>query len=189
MDSPTHCGIVLLSIAQNWGWRVMSDVGFVLIAGDRNPINVTELLAEDRNWDFKRHSEDEIVLVLEGQWKIYSASLYWSEHYGILSIECSFEVELSDDSSLEFLKTLNLANIRSWLGSFTYEENPGTVVYSYRLALEDEVELSFGQVERILDTIVADCDRFYPSLDLARLGRLPAADSLAAAIVETRGVA
>ena len=167
----------------------MSDVGFVLIAGDRNPINVTELLAEDRNWDFKRHSEDEIVLVLEGQWKIYSASLYWSDHYGILSIECSFEVELSEDSSHEFLKTLNLANMRSWLGSFTYEENPGTVVYSYRLALEDGVELSFGQVERILDTIVADCDRFYPSLDLARLGRLPAADSLAAAIVETRGVA
>ncbi|MCE2522871.1 MAG: YbjN domain-containing protein [Rhodobacteraceae bacterium] len=167
----------------------MSDAGFVLNSGIRNPIAVAELLAEDRNWDFKRQSEDEIVVTLEGQWKIYTASLCWSEPYGILSIECSFGIELSGADSHEFLKTLNMANMRSWLGSFTYEENPETVVYSYRLALEDEVDVSSRQVECILDTIVADCDRFYPSLDLARLGRLPAAESLAAAIIETRGVA
>ncbi len=156
-------------------------------SGDRNPVTVAEFLAVDRNWQFKRWSDDEIVLALEGQWKVYSASLFWSEPCGIFLIECSFEIDLAEGSAPEFLKTLNLANSRSWLGAFAYRDDQDSVVYSYRLALEEETEVSYRQVERVLDTIVADCDRFYPSLDLARLGMLCAEDSLDAAIVDTLG--
>ncbi len=172
-----------------WGDPAVSRNAHVSAEIASNPISVAELLAENRNWNFRRDSEDEIDVALEGQWKVYSASLQWSGCYGILAIDCSFEFKLDTEEKPEFMKVLNLVNMRSWLGSFTHEEELNSVVYGYRLALEEPADISFDQFGRIMDTVVAECDRFYPSLDLVRLGMMTAADSLEATIIDTSGTA
>ena len=167
----------------------MSEFGIVFVSDETNPISAAAVLAANRNWDFKQQSEDELSIALEGQWKIYSTSLCWSDSFGILSVECSYEVQIEPDCISEFLTVLNLANMRTSLGSFAYEEDLESVVYSYRLAVWNGAEMPYDHVERILDAVVEDCDRFYPSLDMVVHGVAAADDSILAAIVETRGSA
>ncbi len=167
----------------------MSGFRLDLVDDGENPISLVESLAEYRNWSFERHTDDTIRLSVEGSWKNYLAELEWSRDPGILVIVCSYEITLVNSRMDEFFRVMNLANRRSWLGAFCYDDGGGTVDYCYRLKPGADSVLTVEEVAELLDTIAADCDRFYPSFNLVRLGRKTAGEAIRSSIVETHGTA
>ncbi len=167
----------------------MSDFRLDMVVDGQNPITLVESLAEYRNWNFERHTDNTIRLSVEGSWKNYSAELEWSRDPGILVIVCSYELTLAKSRMNEFLRVMNMANQRSWLGAFCHDDGAGAVSYHYRLKPGADSALTVGEVAELLDTIAADCDRFYPAFNLVRLGRKTAGEAVMSSIVETHGTA
>ena len=44
-----------------------------------HPIDIVEDLAEHHEWEFDRIEENQIAMVVQGQWRTYSITLAWSD--------------------------------------------------------------------------------------------------------------
>ena len=49
-----------------------------------HPIDIVEAVAAHHEWDFDRLADDQIAMVVEGQWRSYSLTLAWSPREEVL---------------------------------------------------------------------------------------------------------
>ena len=62
-----------------------------------DPIDIVEHLAEYHDWEFDRVAEDQIAMMVQGQWRNYSLTLAWSPRDETLRLICTFEMEPPED--------------------------------------------------------------------------------------------
>ena len=55
-----------------------------------NPIDVVERLASTHDWSFSRASDDEVTILVSGQWSDYQVSFTWMPDVEALHVACSF---------------------------------------------------------------------------------------------------
>ena len=60
-----------------------------------HPIDIVEDLAEHHEWEFDRIEENQIAMVVQGQWRTYSITLAWSDFDETLRLICSFEISIT----------------------------------------------------------------------------------------------
>src|SRR5690554_1343142 len=76
---------------------------------DIHPIDIVETVAVHHEWDFDRLAEDQIAMVVEGQWRSYSLTLAWSPAEEVLRLICTFDMDPPADRLALIYETLNLA--------------------------------------------------------------------------------
>lgn len=144
----------------------MSAAELYLSNDDTNPIDMVETLATHRDWDFDRLDEDQIAMVVEGQWRHYSLSLALAPGGDVLRLVCSFEMDPPEGAIAALYETISRANDMVWSGSFSYWEEQRLMVWRYGLLISDEQPAGIDQVDRMLRSAIAAAERFYPAFQL-----------------------
>lgn len=156
---------------------------------DVHPIDMVETLAEQSRWDFDRLGEDQIAMAIEGAWRTYSLSLAWSGYDDMLRLVCSFELNPPEERRDEILRLIHMANDRIWSGSFVHWSEQGMLAFRYGLTLAGGATATPEQIESMVLSAVALCERFYPAFQLVGWGDEDAATALRVAIEEHYGTA
>jgi hypothetical protein len=154
---------------------------------DLHPIDVVEHLAEHRDWEFDRVTDDQIAMAVTGQWRTYAITLAWSGHDEMLRLICTFEMEPPEDRLPALYETLNATNDMCWAGAFTYWHDQRLMVWRHGLMLAGGQPVAAEQVDRLIRTAVSASERFYPAFQLVAWGDRSPADALQVAIAEAYG--
>ncbi len=154
---------------------------------DAHPIDVVETIAEFRDWDFDRVAEDQIAMAVEGQWRTYSITLAWSPFDETLRMIVTFEMEPPEHKLPNIYEALNRINDQCWAGAFTYWNDQRLMVYRYGLVMGGGQFVAPEQIERLIATAVASCEKFYPALQLVSWGERNVEEAMQVAMAEAYG--
>ncbi|KJZ20931.1 YbjN domain-containing protein [Loktanella sp. S4079] len=153
-----------------------------LEAEELHPIDLVEQLAEHHEWEFDRIHDDQIAMVVEGQWRSYSITLAWSAYDETLRLICTYEMEPPKDRLPAIFEVLNTINDRCWAGSFTWWEEQKLMVYRYGLMLAGEQVAGSDQVDTMIRAAVTACEQYYPAVQLVTWADKTAAEAVQIAI-------
>lgn len=152
-----------------------------------HPIDIVEHLASDHDWDFDRIGDDQIAMAVEGQWRTYSLTLAWSGYEETLRLVCSFEMEPPQDKLPQVYELLNEVNDQCWAGGFTFWAEHKLMLFRYGLVLAGGQVASAEQIDTLINAAVANCERYYPAIQLAVWGGQPPREAIQVAIAEAYG--
>lgn len=154
---------------------------------DIHPIDIVETVAAHHEWDFDRLADDQIAMVVEGQWRSYSITLAWSPCEEVLRLICTFDMDPPAERLPELYETLNLANDQVWDGNFTFWNEQKLMVWRYGLVLAGDCIAAPEQIDQMIRNALAGCERFYPSFQLAAWGNTSPGEALDIAMSEAYG--
>ncbi len=152
-----------------------------------HPIDLVQSLAQTRDWVFERQNDDQIALVVEGLWQQYAISLVWSDRSETLRLVASFEFAPPAAKLAALYETLNMANDSCWSGAFSYWADQKTMAYIYGLNLSGGAIASSQQVDNMMRTAVAACEKLYPAFQLVSWGDDTPKQAMLAAINDAYG--
>lgn len=158
------------------------------IHGDEiHPIDIVETVATHREWDFDRLADDQIAMMVEGQWRSYSVTLAWSAREEVLRLICTFDMDPPAERMGPLYETLNLANDQVWDGGFTFWGPQRLMVWRYGLVLAGEAMAGPEQIDHMIHGAIENCERFYPSFQMACWGDATPGAAVALALGEVYG--
>ena len=157
------------------------------ITTEIHPIDIVETLAEMNEWEFDRVGDDQIAMAVEGQWRTYSITLAWSAYDDTLRLICSYEMEPPEETDDAIHELLNRINDTCWHGAFTWWGAQKLMVWRYGLVLAPGQAASPEQIDRLINSAVATCERYYPAFQLTTWGNHSPADAMQVAIGRTYG--
>ena len=137
---------------------------------DLHPIDIVQTLATRHEWDFDRVADDQISMVVEGQWRTYSITLAWSGYDETLRLICTFEKDPPEEKLPALYDTLNRANDLVWAGAFTFWREQRLMVWRYGLVLTGGQIAGPEQIDRLISDAVSSAERFYPAFQLVCWG-------------------
>ena len=137
---------------------------------DLHPIDIVQTLATRHEWDFDRVADDQISMVVEGQWRTYSITLAWSGYDETLRLICTFEMDPPEEKLPALYDTLNRANDLVWAGAFTGWREQRLMVWRYGLVLTGGQIAGPEQIDRLISDAVSSAERFYPAFQLVCWG-------------------
>jgi hypothetical protein len=137
-----------------------------LEADDAHPIDLVEHIAEHHKWEFDRVHDDQIAMLVRGQWRNYSITLAWSACDETLRLICTYEMEPPVDRLPALYETLNTINDRCWAGAFTWWDEQKLMVYRYGLMLAGDQVAGPDQIDTMISAAVNACEQYYPAIQL-----------------------
>lgn len=152
-----------------------------------NPLEVVERMASTNDWSFERAGEDEITILVRGQWTDYQVSFTWMDDIEALHLACAFEIKVPERRRAEVQHLTALVNEQMWIGHFDFWSQDGLVMYRHALLLAGGVEASGRQCEALLSAALEACERHYPAFQFVVWAGKPARAALDAAMFETAG--
>lgn len=165
----------------------MTDSAHFIPSDDIHPIDIVETVASHYEWDFDRLADDQIAMVVEGQWRSYSVTLAWSAGEEMLRLICTFEMEPPGERLPMLYEAINLSNDQVWDGSFTFWPAQKLMVWRYGLVLAGEAVASAEQIDQMIGAAISACEKFYPSFQLVCWSNTTAPAALDIAISEAYG--
>ena len=160
--------------------------GFIL-SDDIHPIDIVESVAAHHDWEFDRLADDQIAMVVEGQWRSYSLTLAWSAREEVLRLVCTFDMDPPADRLPALYHVLNLANDQVWDGGFTFWAAQKLMVWRYGLVLSGEAIAAPSQINQMIRNAIENCERFYPCFQLACWGDASPEAAMDIALAEAYG--
>jgi hypothetical protein len=154
---------------------------------DIHPIYMVEDLAEQHAWEFERITEDQIAMVVEGQWRTYSITLAWSRCDNTLRMICTFAMQPPKEKLLQLYEMLNVVNNQCWTGSFNYWSENELMTYRYSLLLTGTLGACPEQIDSMIETAVLSMERYYPAFQLVVWGDKTPDEAMQIAISEAYG--
>jgi len=133
---------------------------------DFHPIDLVEQIAEQHQWDFDRVTDDQIAMLIEGQWRSYSITLAWSNFDETLRLICTYSMDPPEKSEPNLFELLNSINDRCWSGAFTWWKEQGLMVYRYGLIQTGQEFVESEQVDTMINAAVTTCEQYYPAIQL-----------------------
>src|ERR1700675_4188595 len=103
--------------------------------GSSNPVDVVEQLATPHEWSFAPASEDEVTLLVAGQWSDYQVSFTWMPDIEALHLACAFELKVPERRRAEVIELSALINEQLWVGHFDVWINDGIIMFRHALVL------------------------------------------------------
>ena len=154
-----------------------------------NPLEVVEDIATSNDWSFERAAQDEITMLVRGQWTDYQISFTWMDEMEALHLACAFELKVPERCRSEVQQLISMINEQLWIGHFDLWTQDGLVMYRHALVLAGGVEASGRQCEALLGTALDACERYFPAFQFVVWAGKPAREALDAAMFETQGQA
>ncbi|WP_439560898.1 YbjN domain-containing protein [Roseinatronobacter sp.] len=144
----------------------MSATEFYLTNDPVHPIDIVETLAADHDWDFDRMGEDQIAMVVEGQWRSYALTLALSPEEDMLRLICTFEMDPPEAALPSLYETVSRANDMVWSGAFSFWSEQRLMVWRYGLLLGADQTAEVDQIDRMIRSALVAAERFYPAFQL-----------------------
>lgn len=131
-----------------------------------HPIDVVEHIAEHHDWEFDRVGDDQIAMVVEGQWRTYSITLAWSAYDQTLRLIATFDMDPPQERHAALYDCINRANDQCWAGAFTFWAEQNLMVWRYGLVLTGGQIAGPEQIDTMINAAVRSAERFYPAFQL-----------------------
>ncbi len=154
-----------------------------------DPLEVVERMATDNNWPFECRVEDEIALVVTGNWTNYSISFTWMNDIEVLHLACAFEMKVPEPRLSEVQQLIASINEQLWIGHFGVWTQDGVVMFRHALLLVGGLAASGRQCEAALGSALDSCERYYPAFQFVVWAGKSAGEALEAIMLETSGEA
>jgi hypothetical protein len=154
-----------------------------------DPLDVVERLASQSGWSFERAGEDEITILVGGQWTDYQLSFTWMDSIEALHLACAFDLKVPERRRGEVLELVTRVNEQLWIGHFDLWANDGLVMYRHALVLAGGMEVSSRQCEALLGTALEACERYYQAFQFVMWAGKNAREAIEATMFETSGEA
>lgn len=152
-----------------------------------NPVDVVEHLATTHDWSFARSSEDEVTLVVDGQWTDYQVSFTWMSDIEALHLACAFELKVPERRRSELIELVAKINEQLWIGHFDLWTKDGLAMFRHALVLSGGIAASSSQCESLLGTALDACERYYQAFQFVLWAGKSASEALDASMFETSG--
>ncbi len=167
----------------------MTNLATALDSTEIHPIDIVETLAEHHAWDFDRVADDQIAMAIQGAWRTYSITLAWSDYDETLRLICTFEMEPPAGKLPLLFEVLNSANDNCWSGAFALWRAQKLMVYRYGLILTGGEVAGAAQINRMVQSAVQNCERYYPAFQLVCWGDESPAQAMRIAMDQAYGTA
>lgn len=154
-----------------------------------NPLDTIEQIIGANGWSFDRRGECEVTAEVSGQWSDYTLYFNWSAEMSAMHFTCAFNFKVPARRRAVFHELLALANERLWIGHFGIGTEDSIPAFHQSVLLRGTAGASQESLEDMLDIALTECERFYPAFQFAVSAGKPAAESLAAALLECAGEA
>lgn len=152
-----------------------------------HPIDMVEHIAEHHDWEFERMGDDQIAMVVEGQWRTYSITLAWSANDQTLRLISTFDMDPPKDRLPALYEALNRANDMCWAGAFAHWTEQNLMVWRYGLVLTGDQDVSPDQIDTMISAAVLSSERFYPAFQLVAWTDRAPEEAMSIAIGKTYG--
>lgn len=156
---------------------------------DRNPVDLIEHIASSHDWSFARSSEDEVTLVVSGQWTEYQISFTWMTDIEALHLACAFDLKVPERRRADVIELVTKVNEQLWIGHFDLWFKDGLVMFRHALVLTGGMSATGPQCESLLATALEACERYYQAFQFVLWAGKSAGEALDAVMFETSGQA
>ena len=154
-----------------------------------NPIDMLEELVAVNEWRHERSGDEEMVVEFRGQWCEYRMFFVWQEDLGALYFSCLLDMKIPAGKRPPVAELLSMINERLWLGHFDLCSEEAAPMYSHTVLLRGTSGIVAEQLEDLLETAIAECERFYPAFQFTLWGGKKPQEAMEAAMLETVGEA
>jgi len=157
-----------------------------------NPVDTAEEIASTNDWQFERHSDQELTLFLPSQYADLQFRLFWKEDYKTLQFACIFDMKVPEGRQLDVYKVVGLINERLWIGHFEYWSEEGVLLFRHASLANDPLMMGViaeDHLSTIIDTALSECERFYPVFQFVIWGGQSPEVAIEAAMLECAGSA
>jgi hypothetical protein len=170
-------------------WRIAVTVTTLSEVHRGNPLEVVEHMATSHLWAFERASDDELNVVVQGEWTDYQVLFTWMDDMEALHLACIFQLKAPEHSNAEIEHLIPMINSQMWVGHFEFWPTERLVQFRHTLLLSGGVGASRQQCEVLLSAALDACERYYSAFQFVAWAGTGAHEALEAAMFETRGKA
>ena len=156
---------------------------------DAAPVDMLAAMFEAHGWAFEFVNDEEICGEIPGSWTTYQVRGIWRPEDRVLQLLCLPEVRVPQAKMREAYELLALINEQLWIGHFDVWSQGGMLLYRHGLMLGDDGMLGLSVAQSVIDTAIAECDRFYPAFQFVLWGDKSPSAALDAALVDAAGEA
>lgn len=153
------------------------------------PLDRVEELLIQRDLNFDRPADDEVVGEISSVWGMLRLWYRWEDSLNMLVFSAAFDQKINKMQRLRVAPLLMAINEKLWLGHFDLTGEDGTIIFRYSMLSAKPEDISLEQLESLLEIAVVECDRFYPALQAVLWGNQNAEEALSLALFETQGEA
>ena len=153
-----------------------------------NPIDLVEQVAAAHDWPADRTGDDELTLVVGGNWTDYHISLNWRDDLEALHLACAFDFRVPETRLNEMYRLIAQINEQLWLGHFDLWTTEGLVMFRHALLLNGSVATP-RQCEAMLRAALESCERYYQAFQFVVWAGKESREALASTMFETEGQA
>ena len=154
---------------------------------NNNPVDVVERLAAVHEWSFARASDDEVTLLVTGQWTDYQVSFTWMPNIEALHLACAFDLKVPERRRAELIELAALINEQLWVGHFDVWINDGIIMFRHALVLTGGIAAADAQCEALLGIALDACERHYQAFQFVLWAGKKPREALESIIFETSG--
>ena len=159
----------------------------IIFLDETHPIDALELIAHEENWEFVRDEDNEIIVTIDGGWKIYSVTGRWDVSRNLFKTICSFEMMPPRKKLVKLYETINLVNGSDVDGAFTYDNVQKIMNYFTNILFSDELIISNTELRDWIMSSVETTEKFYPTFQKSCWGEVMPKDAMSAAFGKIAG--
>jgi hypothetical protein len=153
------------------------------------PLDVVEQLASAHEWSFARAGDDEVTILVAGQWSDYQVSFTWMADIEALHLACAFELRVPERRRSELIELASLINEQLWVGHFDVWSTDGIIMFRHALLLTGGIAPSDNQCEALLGIALDACERHYQAFQFVLWAGKSPREALESTLFETSGEA
>lgn len=153
-----------------------------------HPIDLLEQLASAHDWAVDRSSDDELTLVVAGNWTDYNVSINWRDDLEALHLACAFDFRVPQNRLSEMYRLIAQINEQLWLGHFDLWTQEGLVMFRHGLLLNGAVATP-RQCEALLKAALEACERYYQAFQFVVWAGKESREALVSTMFQTEGQA
>jgi len=151
-----------------------------------NPIELIEQTAHENDWAYERQCDDELTMVVKGEWSDYNLSLNWRQDLETLHVACAFELKVPERRLNEIYRLIATINEQLWIGHFDYWRHEGLIMFRQGLMLNDAAATP-AQCDALIAAALKSSERYYQAFQFVVWAGKPSRDALASTMFETEG--
>ncbi len=153
-----------------------------------NPVDLVEQLAAAHDWAIDRTGDEELTLVVGGNWTDYHVSINWRADLEALHLACAFDFRVPDNRLNEMYRLIAQINEQLWLGHFDLWTQEGLVMFRHALMLNGAVA-TVAQCEAMLKAALEACERYYQAFQFVVWAGKESREALVSTMFQTEGQA
>ena len=127
-----------------------------------NPIDIVEDVIHQKNWNFSRAADHELVAEISSKWCLYRLYFSWSENINALSLSITFDIKFPEIKLKNAYELLGLINESLWIGHFDITSRNGIPAFRHTILSNVENEVLHKKFEDLVDIAIYECEKFYP---------------------------